>query len=657
MSRNRKLLGVGGLILALIVFVAVNIISNATIGTARVDLTEDRLYTLSSGSESVLADLNEPLIFRFFYSEDLSADYPSIRTYATRVREMLQEFAAASNGKITLRIIHPEPFSDEEDEAVSFGVQGVPVNAAGDQLYFGLVATNSTDDVQTIPFFQQDREAFLEYDLTRLVYNLANPEKRVVGVMSELPILGGVSDPMAGMEGIQTRWTIMDQVAQFYDIEKVSTTTDHIPDDVDILMLVHPKDLSAKTRYAIDQYVLGGGRAIVFVDPHSEVEAANPDPENPLATHGSKIDALFASWGIAMEPGMVLGDLETARKVQTGSPQRPETIDYVIWLALGPDNLNRNDAVTGELNRVSVASAGILSQAEGATTTFEPLIVSSPQSMAIERFLVQFQRNPKPLLDEFVPSGERKTIAARITGSVKTAFPDGPPPEEKKDAGAEGDAEAAPEAETPVAPAAAEGGGAPAQQLMESVEPVNLIVVSDSDMLTDKFWVQVQNFFGERVAVPNADNAAFLNNALDNLSGSNELVSLRSRGTSQRPFGVVQALQREAEARFRSKEQELQQALEQTQQKIAALQGQQTGEGTAILTDEQRQTIDEFRDQMVDIRKELRGVQGALREDIDRLGEILKIINIGLVPLLVAIAAIVIAVLRRNQRRRGMRIG
>lgn len=656
MSRNRKLLGLGGLVLAAIVFVAVNIISNATIGTARVDLTQDRLYTLSSGSRSVLADLEEPLVFRFFYSEDLSADYPSIRTYATRVREMLEEFAAASDGEITLRVIRPEPFSDEEDEAVSYGVQGVPVNAAGDQLYFGLVATNSTDDVETIPFFQQEREAFLEYDLTRLVYDLANPEKQVVGVMSDLPILGGVSDPMAGMEGIQTRWTIMDQVAQFYEIEKVSTTIDRIPESVDILMLVHPKELSAETRFAIDQYVLGGGRAIIFVDPHSEVSAANPDPENPLATHGSSIDDLFAAWGVALEPGMIVGDLETARKVQTGSPQRPETIDYVIWLALGPDNLNREDVVTGELNRVSVASAGILSKAEGAATTFEPLMFTSPQSMAIERFLVQFQRNPKPLLDEFQPSGDRKTLAARITGNVKTAFPDGPQAAEATAEGEnEGDAEAGPEAETEST--ATEGEPAPADQLSESVTPVNLIVVSDTDMLTDKFWVQVQNFFGERVAVPNADNAALLNNALDNLSGSEDLVSLRSRGTSQRPFAVVQALQREAEARFRSKEQELQQALEQTQQKIAALQGQQTGDGVAILTDEQRQTIDAFRDQMVDIRQELRGVQGALREDIDRLGETLKVINIGLVPLLVAIAAIAVAVLRRNQRRRGMRIG
>jgi len=405
MSSTRKIIGFGGLVLAIVVFVAVNILSNATIGSARIDLTENHLYTLSDGTRSILTDLDEPLVFRFFYTDDLAADYPTIRTYATRVREMLEAFVAISDGTITLEVIDPDPFTDEEDLAVSFGINGVPVNTAGDKLYFGLAATNSTDDQDVIPFFQQEREAFLEYDLTRLVYNLANPEKPVVGVMSELPIMGGVSDPAAGPQGIERQWMVIDQISQFFDVDYIPATSDVIPENVDILMLVHPKELSDETRYAIDQFVLDGGRTIVFVDPHSEVSAANPDPENPMAIHGSSIEDLFTAWGIALEPGMIAGDLQTARKVRIGPPQNPETVDYVVWLSLGSENLNREDVVTAELSTVNVATAGILSPLEDAATEFEPLMSTSPDSMAIERFLVQFQRDPRPLVEDFEPSG------------------------------------------------------------------------------------------------------------------------------------------------------------------------------------------------------------------------------------------------------------
>ena len=628
-----------GAVLAAVLFLAVNVLSQTTLRTARVDLTEGGLYTLSDGTRAMLSGLEEPLVVRFFFSESLAADLPGFRQYAQRVRELLETYAARAGGAVALHVIDPEPFSPAEDEAVAFGLRGVPLTEQGERFYFGMAATNTTDDLEVVPFFQDARESFLEYDLTRAFYRLANPKRPAVGLISTLPIDGGF-DPQ---RGALPSWAVADQIGQMFELRDLTTEVDRVPDDIDVLMVAHPKDLSGQTRYAIDQYVLGGGKAMVFVDPFSEAAAGIPDPENPMRLHNSRLPDLFAAWGVELAPGMIVGDRLSARKVRGGSRERPVAVDYIAWLALDADNFNRERIVTAQLGAINVATAGALSPAEGATTEFTPLMTSSGEAMLFERMHVQFMPDPSQLLADFAATGDVYTLAAQVSGPVETAFPDGPPPPEEDDAsGADGDAEAG-DGEAPP----------PEGHLAASEGDINLLLVADTDLLSDRFWVQVGNFLGDDVMVPVADNGAFVINALDTYSGSSDLINLRSRRTSERPFVVVQELERAAGERFRETERSLQAQVRETEAQLAEL--QLGGDGAqAVLTPEQQQSIVAFRERLVSARKQLRDVQLALRRDIERLGATLELLNVALVPVLVALVGAVVALLRARRRRRAL---
>ena len=643
MRSSRRVVAWSAIVIAALLFVALNVLSQTLLRSARLDLTEGRLYTLSDATRAVLSGLGEPITVRFFFSESLAADLPTISQYARRVQELLETYADESAGKITLQVIEPEPFSEAEDEAVAFGLQGVPVSNAGDRVYFGMAATNTTDDQEIIPFFQDQREAFLEYDLTRAFYKLAQPKRPVVGLISTLPLAGGF-DPA---QGFSQPWVVAQQIQQLFELKDLSINVAAVPDDVGVLMVVHPKDLPEGTRYAIDQYVLKGGHAMVFVDPFSEVAAGRPDPQDPVRLHNSSLPELFEAWGVKLEPGMVVGDRMAARRVRTGPRDRPEAVDYVAWLALDSSHMNQDEVVTSQLGVINLATAGALTPVEGATTSFVPLLTSSPVSELIERLQVQFVPDPKKILAEFKPTGAQYVMAARVTGPVKSAFPDGAPGkgDADQDAGAdEGEVAAEPE---------------PGGHLTESAGPVNLILVADSDLLDDRTWVQVQDFLGRSFAVPAADNGTMVVNALDVLAGSSDLISLRSRGTSARPFVVVEDLERQAEDRFRETEQTLQQRITDTEKRLAELQtGAGEGAGAAgarvVLSPEQSQAIGEFREQLVATRKQLRDVQLALRRDIESLGTLLKFLNIALVPLIIGVLAVAISVVRRQRRKRVM---
>ena len=626
-------LSVWGLVaVTVVLFLAINVLSQTVFRSLRLDLTENRLYTLSDGTHQVLAEMTEPLTVRFFYSASLAADLPSIRQYAQRVQELLETYAAKADGAITLEVIDPAPFSDTEDEAVGFGLQGAPINEAGDRLYFGMAATNTTDDIEVIGFFQEQRETLLEYDLTRAFYNLGNPKRRVVGVISTLPINGGY-DPQRGPT---EPWVVMSQIGQLFDVRDLGIEIAVIPADVDVLMVVHPKDLVPPTRYAIDQFVLGGGKAMVFVDPFSEIAASVPDPENPARLHNSWLPELFKSWGVELAPGLFVGDRQTARKVRAGTRDQPQAVDYLAWLALKSGNFNSDEVVTGQLGVVNVATVGALSPTEDATTEFIPLMTSTTEANLIQRMLVQFMPNPQQLLADFEASGETYVMAARLTGPVSTAFPDGQPL-------ADG-----------AAPLPEEGEDGYVAQLTESTAPIQLILVADSDLLADRQWVQVQQFLNQTVAMPLADNGPFVVNAIDVLAGSDALIGLRSRGTSERPFEVVLDLQRRAEDRFRETEEVLQARVTEVEERLAEIQTTEGGGGALVLSAEQQDAMTVFRDELIDTRKQLRDVQLALRQDIERLGTMLKFLNIALVPLLIGVIAVVVSIARRQRRRRAI---
>src|SRR5260221_8709356 len=315
---NRSITAILALVCAGVLFVGINVIADKTLRSARIDLTQQRLYTLSDGSRTTLAKIDEPITVRFYYSKRLGTEIPSYALYAQRVRDMLDEYVSLANGKVKLEILDPVPYSAVEDRAVAFGLQGVPIDQGGEQVYFGLAATNSTDDQQTIPFFQPERERFLEYDLTKLIHSLAFPKKTVVGLVTALPVEG---DMMAAMQGRPMQpFAIIEQLRQLYEVRTIGSDLDKISPDIDVLMLIHPQNLSEKTQYAIDQFVLNGGRALVFVDPRSRIRQARRNEFNPPGSPvGSSLDRLFAAWGIEMVPDMVAGDRTAARKVNAGS--------------------------------------------------------------------------------------------------------------------------------------------------------------------------------------------------------------------------------------------------------------------------------------------------------------------------------------------------
>ncbi len=651
---NRSLTAILALICAAVLFVGINVIADKTLRSARIDLTQQRLFTLSDGSRTTLAKIDEPITVRFYYSKRLGTEIPTYALYAQRVRDMLEEYVSLAKGKIRLEILEPVPYSAVEDRAVAFGLQGVPIDQGGEQVYFGLAATNSTDDQQVIPFFQPERERFLEYDLTKLIHSLAFPKKTVVGLITALPVEG---DIMAAMQGRPMQpFAIIEQLRQLYELRTIGSDLDKISPDIDVLMVIHPQNLSDKTQYAIDQFVLGGGRALVFVDPNSEIQQSRPSQFNPPGSPaGSNLDKLFAAWGLQMVPDAVAGDRFAARKVNAGSASRVQAVDYVAWLNLRSANFAKDDTITADLGQINMATSGILQQRDGAKTKFEPLIQTSPAAMKIaaEKF-----QGPIPdvvgILNSFKPENARFTLAARITGEVQTAFPDGPPkPPEKKD----DKTDEKPEDKSAAAPAAdAAKAEAPKDpQLMQSKQPINVVVVADTDILDDRLWVQSSDFFGQRVTVPIANNGDFVANAVEALAGGNDLITLRSRGTSARPFEVVQNIQRDADSRYSAKEHELQDKLKATEAKIKDLKSDKSG--NVQLTSEQTASLEGFRREMLQTRQQLRDVQLALNQEIDRLKARLQFFNIALIPILVGIVAVIVGITRLHRRKRRAVIG
>jgi len=658
---SRRGVAVAVLVLIVLMVACANIVA-ARFLTSRLDLTAEHLYTLSQGTRNTLAKIDEPITLRFYYSTRLGDEVPSYGVYAQRVRELLDQYVAAAHGKIRLEVYNPQAFSDVEDRAVAFGLKGVPLDAQGEQVYFGLAATNSTDDQQVIAFFAPERERFLEYDLTKLVHSLAFPNKTVVGLMTTLPLEG---DMMAMMRGRPSEpMAVIEQLQQLDRVKPLASDIDAIPADIDVLMLVHPQNLPEKTLFAIDQFVLKGGKALVFVDPLSELQASHPSQLNPPGSPtSSNLERLFKSWGFEVPAKTVAGDRRNAQRVGVPVPGRgTRPLDYIAWLNLQPASLNRDDMITADLSHIVMASAGIIEPLEGAKTRIEPLITTSPDSTKIPAEKLIGLPDVAGLLGQFKSDNKRYILAAHVTGMADTAFPDGPPkpPEPAKPEAAE-----KPEASDPPAgeagekkagettPAAAKPAEAPAADWVKtSAQPINIVVVADTDMLDDRFWMQTQDFFGQRVAVPTANNADFVANAVEVLAGGNDLVGLRSRGTSARPFEVVDRIERDAQERYSAEERALQQKLKDTQAKLADITGKDQANAPTTLSPEQTKTIEEFRADMLQTRRQLRSVQGSLRGDIGRLKAGLEFLNIALIPILVASIAVILGVLRLKRRSR-----
>jgi ABC-type uncharacterized transport system involved in gliding motility auxiliary subunit len=632
-----------GVVAAAAIAIGINMFADARLANVQFDLTQGKIYTLSAGTRQVLAGLKEPVTLRLFYSRELGSTVPTYGSYADHVREMLRDYASISGGKVRLEFYDPEPFSDTEDRAIGYGLQGVPLDQNGSQIYFGLAGTNLEDDERTIPFFQADRERFLEYDLTKLVYELSNPKRPVVGVMSSLPLDGDPRTMMMtqgrGPNGRPYAASVL--LRQTNTVKTVPTDAQVIDPDIQVLLVAEAQNLSPATLYAIDQFVMRGGKLMAMVDPWSEAMAAalSTTGAPPEDTH-SDLKKLFDAWGIQFDPTKVVGDLTGAWRVRADNGDREGVVNYVAWFNIR-DGINHDDPATADLQQVTVASSGFLSKAPNAKIDFTPLLTTSDESGLIP---LDELRTPDPakVLASFKEEGGPRIIAARVHGVLKSAF-SGPPPlraGQKRPAN------------FPAYKAQTDG-------------PANMVVVADSDILADRFWVRVSDFFGQQTATPFSDNGPFVANLIGTLAGSDALIGLRARGDTNRPFTLVAEMQSQAESQFRHTQQALQQHLDDVEKQLRTLRSGNTGAGgadddtqanpakpDAVITPAQRAAIDAARQDVLQTRRKLRAVQLELNRDISQLETEMRIFTIVLVPALMTVLAIGMGIVQRRRRAR-----
>ena len=615
-----------GVLAVFAILVGLNVLAETRLGRVQLDLTQQKLYTLNDGTRKILGGLKDPVTLRLYYSRALGGRIPMYGAYSDRVREMLREYASVAGGKIRLEFFDPEPFSDTEDRALAYGLQGVPLDQGGEQVYFGLAASNLLDDERTIPFFQPERERFLEFDLTKLVYELSNPKRPVIGVLSSLPLDG---DPrmmmMRQSQGAGAPWVSMLQLRQSFTVKNVQPDVQAIDPEIQVLLVAHAQKLPQAALYAVDQFVMRGGRLMAMVDPHSEGQASAPNPTGqPVTETSSDLRVLFDAWGVGYDDKALVGDISGAWRVRANATDRVQAVDYVAWFNIR-DGINHEDPATADLSQVTVASAGYLRKKDGADITFTPLLTASAKAGPLGVDQVKTFPDPGKILGGFKAEGGPYVIAARVRGILKSAFA-GPPDSANRPA------------------------DFPAH-IGQTASPANLVLAADSDILADRFWVRVQDFFGQQEATPFSDNGPFVANLIGTLAGGDALIGLRSRGSALRPFDLIDGMQRDAEARYRKTERELQAHLDETQKKLTAL---RTGRGeqgaNAVISEQQRVAIDDLRKDVTATRVKLRNVQLELRRDIIGLESRLRLLNIAAVPVVLTLLAIGLGVARRRRR-------
>ncbi len=618
--------GAVGLLLLLVALVAANIILKNV--RVRHDLTEEQLYTLSDGTRNLLRNLDRKIALKLFVSD--SAQVPIfIKRYGKQVEDLLEEYRIASNGKITVTKFNPRPDSDAEDLAKSYGIAGSQVDLFGPAVYCGLAAVaGETEGV--IPALDPRTESLLEYNLSRLIYRLAHPEKPVIGVLSSLPVLG--SQPMPQFGGMppqqpEQAWLSFQDIRRDFTLEEISPDVETIPSNLKALIVFHPKNLPAKTLYAIDQFVLGGGHLLAFVDPFSIVDLRNGGAQQPFGRPNiaSGLDPLLSAWGIGFNPQQVVADMKAVTMLSAGNGGADENPVF-LTLRRANGHINAEDIATGQLDVLMLPFAGALEDNTDDTISVTPLVSSSDLSSKIATFTAQM--GGQAIRREFRPDGVQHHMALRLTGTFKTAYPDGPPAEEQE---AEGDSR-----EAQPGPALPEGQSA-------------VIIVADTDLLFDQFCVEELNFFGQAAHRPRNDNLNFFANVVEMIAGSSDLISVRSRGKFSRPFERVMALEEKARQEWQEQEKTLNEKLQETRRQLSELQRQKSSNQRTILSPEQQNAIKRFQAEEVETNRKLKQVRKKLRQDIERLGVTVKVANTVLMPVLIAIGGLVFGLWRRRR--------
>ncbi len=573
-----------------IVFIALNALNDLLFDGVHWDLTENRLYTLSDGSRGVINTISEPIDLYFFFSDEATRTIAPIRNYSRRVRELLEEYESYADGKIRLHFIDPEPFSVAEDRATQYGLQAVPSGVGAATFYLGLAGVNSVDTQESIPFFHPQKERFLEYDITQLIDRLSQTQRPVVGLYN------GLGDE------VFDRLTIKQNIERTYTIETISSQTTEIPDYIALLVVIHPTNLSDNLLYAIDQYALKGKAILLFADPMSNLlresvlQNAASDPQSMFQQAQSNPHKLLNAWGVNMRDGVVLSDNLRAITVNTNSGA---AMRHPAFINLHSSDFSDTDIVTSGLDRINLGAVGVIDLLESTENiTIEPLLRSSHEGKTIPTQQMLGMQDTAQIMRAATGDGKNLSIGVRISGEVNTAF-----------------AERSEENHT------AKG-------------RINVIFIADTDILSDEFWVRSQNFFGQRIVSAWADNGNLVMNILDNLIGSSNLISIRSRGRFTRPFTTVDSLRVNAEQHYKQEAEALETRLRETEQQLTQLQQARRERKQLTISVAEQNTINRFQQDKLNTRKQLRNVRHQLNKDIENLGALLKIINIVVAPLL-----------------------
>ncbi|UCF84093.1 MAG: GldG family protein [Desulfobacteraceae bacterium] len=618
---KKTLVSTTGLLVLFFILILVNVLfSYASI---RWDATEDKIYSLSQGTKKILSGLAESVTIKFFYSRSNRDLSTNIKLYAKRVREFLSEYEHASSGRLKVEEYDPKVDSDEEEWAQKYGIRAMQT-PAGDKIYCGLVLL-AADQEETIEFLDPTREELLEYDITRIIHRLQSPEKKVVGVISTLPVFGGMEgSPAPFQPSNRTPWLFVQEMKKSYEVRKIDLSTDRIEPSIDLLLILHPRDLSAKLQYAVDQYVLSGRNVLIFVDPFC-ISDTSQGRQQFMRPPGSTLEKLFSAWGIVMEPAKALADFDQPTRVRTRNNM---VENNPVWISARGPALSKEDVITSRLESMLFPIAGAIKKTEGSDCEFEPMVQSGENSALIDVIMANF--GASAIRRDFVPAGERFTIAARVRGKFKTAFPAGPPKDEK----------------------AKSNNNPEKDHLKTAKERATLIIVADADMMADEFYVQRSRILGFAISKVFNDNLNFLFNATEILTGSADLIGIRSRGKFERPFTTVLKLERRARERWLSKEKELAKQAENTNRKLRELEQQKDASQRLIISPEQEAEITKFREQKLRINRELKQVRKSLRADIEALGTTLRNINVFLMPFFVSLGGIGFAIYKQRRMKR-----
>ena len=624
----------GSVVLLLICLVAVNVM--ASFIPLRFDLTEERLYTISDGSRKILESLQEPVRINFYYSRNNAELPPNFKTYAQRVQELLEEYAAISNGQLILEISDPKPDTEEEEWVQKYGIKSITL-PSGNTVYFGAVVS-MLDQEMLLPYFDQRRQEFLEYDITQAIQKVSSTSTSKVGLLSAMNLQGGRS-MIPGQPPAQ-KWVFQSELEKSVAVENLPLSTEEIPDDISLLIVLHPRGFSPRLQYALDQYVLRGGRLVVLLDPNARADMTSP--ENQFGQQpqlASDLPELLKSWGVDYDSTKVVGDRLQATQVNTGQG----VMSFPMWMTFRTQSLDQEHPITAQLENLLFVEAGSFKKAAESKTEFTALISLSEQSGLIDAFQLRFSP-PDQLSREMKVDDSAKAVMAITAGNFSSAFPNGQPAKEKKDAQAQAAADES-EAATPLKHT----------HLNESTERNSILLFSDVDFLSDQFSVQKLNFLGQSIIQPTNDNLNLMLNAAEHLSGNEALMSIRSRGRFSRPFTRLLDMQKQAQLLHQTEEKQLLSQLEEVQQRLNSLldSAGNKGQQEVILPPEVQEEIQQFREEERQARRKLRDVRKILRQDIERLGQVLLLLNMLLVPLIVGIIGVF--VYRTRQRRKIMR--